>query len=94
MSRNGGPLIDSETGGMIATMAAIFIGAGAAIGLAYRAGADVSERVIREHRKAKREFERKERNELKEKKKEERRRRRLEWWETVTSGRYSYRDDE
>jgi hypothetical protein len=93
MSRSGGPLIDSETGGAIATVVAIGLGLGAAIGLAYQAGTDVSERILRQHRKDKREFERKERIEQKEKKKEERRNRRLEWWKTVFPERNYDRED-
>ena len=88
MARNGGPLIDSYTGGTIANLLAVGLGVGAAIGLAYQAGTDVSERVLRQHRKTKREFERKDREEQKEKKKEERRNRRLEWWKAFNSRRY------
>ena len=94
MSRNGGPLIDPETSGSIATIVALGLGLGAAIGLAYQAGTDVSERILRQQRKTKREFERKERIEQKEKKKEEKHNRRLEWWKTFTSRRYTDRDGE
>lgn len=93
MARNGGPLIDSDTGGAIATIVAVGLGLGAAIGLAYQAGTDVSTRILRQHRKDKREFERREREDLKEKKKEERRNRRLEWWRAFNSRRY-YEDRE
>jgi hypothetical protein len=84
MSR-GGSLIDSETCGTIATVAAVGLGVAAVLGLAYQAGADVSERVLRQQRKDKREFKREVRKEQKEKKKEERRKERLEWWRIMRS---------
>lgn len=86
MSR-GGPLIDSDTGSAIATVVTIGLGLAAAVGLAYRAGTDVSERVLRQQRKDKREFERKVRKERKGKRKEERRKERLEWWKAMWSGK-------
>lgn len=91
MSR-GGPLIDSETGGAIATVVAIGLGLAAAVGLAYRAGTDVSERILRQERRDKREFKREVRKEQKEKKKEERRNRRLEWWRIMRSGKTGSND--
>lgn len=94
MARNGGPLIDPETSGSIATLLAIGLGVGAAIGLAYQAGTDVSERILRQQRKTKREFERKERIERQEKKKEERRNRRLEWWRIFCSRGYTDREED
>lgn len=94
MSRNGGPLIDPETGNAIATVVAIGLGLGAAIGLAYQAGTDVSTRILRQHRRDKREFERRAKEDLIEKKKEERRNRRLEWWKAIHSRPYyDDRDD-
>ena len=83
MLGNGRPLIDSETGSTIATAVAIGLGFSIVIGLAYQAGIGVSERILRQYRKDKREFERKEKIEQREKEKEERRIKRLEWWKTV-----------
>lgn len=72
----------SDSDGLIGTLIVGTLAIGTAIGLAYKAGTDVSERVLRQDRRAKREFEKKERRELKERKKEARRNRLFDWWES------------
>lgn len=80
MAGRGG-WFDSESGSLIGIIIAGGLAIGTAVGLAYKAGTDVSERVLRQHRRDKREFDKTVRCERKEKKKEANRNRLFRWWE-------------
>lgn len=92
--RGVGSWFDSDTGSLLMGLGLAALGIGTVVGVAYQAGTDVSERILRQQRKCERKFNKKEKVEQKERKKEERHRRRLEWWEAITSRRYKDRDED